>query len=68
MKQNLYQFPGKIVVDPSVPDNTIYFLNLKYKLVQVEGEYPITLKEVVDWEATAKASVVMFNISTNQGE
>jgi hypothetical protein len=64
----LKPFPFEIVVDPHAPKDSIYFLNLKYKMVQVGTGEPPRWKEVIDWEATAKASAVMSNISTNQGE
>ena len=53
---------GNIIVDENAPKDAIYLFDPKYKSVPVgEGEPP-NWKEVIDWEATAKASAVIYNI------
>jgi hypothetical protein len=52
-------FPfGQIIENENADPNTVYLWNPKYKTVLVEGG----MKEVVDWDATAKASAVIYNI------
>ena len=52
-------FPfGNIIVDENADPNAVYLFSPRYKTVLVEGG----MKEVVDWDATAKASAVIYNI------
>jgi len=52
-------FPfGNIIVDENADPTKVYLWNPRYKTVLVEGG----MKEVVDWDATAKASAVIYNI------
>lgn len=64
MKPNSLMFP-KLVVDPQAPKDSMYFIDIKYKRVQVGKSEPARFKEVIDWEATGRASAVICNI---QGE
>ena len=53
---------GNIVEDANMPKDAIYLFNPKYKTIPVgEGEPP-QWKTVIDWDATAKASAVIYNI------
>lgn len=49
------------IEDKNVPPNMFYILNPRYKLVP-EGEGSRVLIEVLDVEATARASVVIKNV------
>ena len=52
-------FPfGPIIEDKNADPTKVYLWNPRYKTVLVEGG----MKEVVDWDATAKASAVIYNI------
>ena len=51
----------RIVEDKAVPLNTLIILNPRYKLEQSKDD-PMVWEEVLDMEATAKASVVIKNI------
>ena len=53
---------GNVFVDESIPEGTMYLFNPKYKTIPVgEGEPP-RFKEVIDWDATARHSAVIYNI------
>ena len=53
---------GRMIVDKNADPSAVYLFNPRYKWVPVgEGE-PCTLKEVIDWDATAKESAVIYNI------
>lgn len=53
---------GNIIVDENTPKDAIYLFDPKYKSVPVgEGEPP-KFRTEIDWEATARASVVIYNI------
>jgi hypothetical protein len=57
---------GEFIEDENIPEGTFYIINQRYKTVQVnQGEPPI-LKEVLDIEATANASLVIKNIGTGK--
>jgi hypothetical protein len=45
---------GNVIVE----ENAVYLFSPRYKTVLVEGG----MKEVVVWDATAKASAVIYNI------
>ncbi len=52
-------FPfGKIIENENADPNAVYLFSPRYKTVLVEGG----MKEVVDWDATARASAVIVNI------
>jgi uncharacterized protein (DUF3820 family) len=53
---------GNMIVDDNADPNTVYLFNPKYKDVPVGTGEPLRMKEVIDWEATAKASAVVVNI------
>jgi hypothetical protein len=56
-------FPfGNIIVDENADPNAVYLFSPRYKTVLVEGG----MKEVVDWDATAKASAVITGIGLVQ--
>lgn len=53
---------GPMIVDERVPPNSVFLIGLRYKVVQDGlGEPPVRV-EILDMEATAKASAVIFNI------
>jgi hypothetical protein len=57
---------GEFIENESIPEGTLYIINPRYKTVQVnQGEPPI-LKEVLDIEATARASLIVKNIGTGK--
>ena len=53
---NLFgHYYGNVIIDSAMPEDTVHLFNPRYKTVQVgEGEPP-RFKEVIDWDATAKA-------------
>jgi hypothetical protein len=51
----------KIVEDPSQPVDTIILLSPRYKL-EPSKDYPMVMDEVLDVEATARASVMITGI------
>ena len=53
---------GEVVEDVNVPEGTVYLLGMRYKSVPVGKGEPPRFKEVIDWDATAKASAVIYNI------
>ena len=53
---------GPVVEDINCPPNTVYLFSPRYKTVPVGTGEPPNWKEVIDWEATAKASAVIYNI------
>lgn len=54
-------FPfGTIIEDENADPNAVYLFSPRYKTVLVEGG----MKEVVDWDATARASAVIFNLKS----
>jgi hypothetical protein len=56
-------FPfGQIIEDENADPTKVYLWNPRYKTVLVEGG----MKEVVDWDATAKASAVITGIGLVQ--
>ena len=54
------------VEDAGAPPNTLYIINPRYKLVPASDGSSV-LNEVLDIEATAKASLVIKNIGTGKG-
>jgi len=52
----------RVVVDKNCPPNTVFLLSPRYKTVQDGTGEPPRFKEVLDLEATAKASAVIYNI------
>ena len=57
-------FP-KIVEDASVPVDTLIILNPRYRMAPSKDDRMV-LEEVLDIEATAKASLVVKNIGTGK--
>ncbi len=55
----------KIISDPAMPVDTIILLNPRYKW-QVSANDPRVLEQVLDMEATAKASVVIRNVGVGK--
>jgi hypothetical protein len=53
---------GNIIVDENADPNTVYLFNPKYKTIPVGDGEPPRFKEEIDWDATAKASAVIYNI------
>ena len=60
---------GKAVVDVNVPDGTVYLLGMRYKPIMLAPGQSIDdlsfterLESGIDWDATAKASAVIYNI------
>jgi hypothetical protein len=53
---------ANVVVDKDCPPNTVFLLSPRYKKVQDGTGEPPRFKEVLDLEATAKASAVIYNI------
>jgi hypothetical protein len=49
---------GNVIVEENADPNAVYLFSPRYKTVLVEGG----MKEVVVWDATAKASAVIYNI------
>ena len=56
-------FPfGNIIVDENADPHTLYFVGMRYKTVPVGTGEPPRFEDIIDWEATAKASAVIRNI------
>lgn len=56
-------FPfGNIIVDENADPNAVYLFSPRYKMVPVGDGEPPRFREVIDWDATAKASAVIYNI------
>jgi hypothetical protein len=56
-------FPfGKIIEDENADPTKVYLWNPKYKTIPIGSGEPPRFKEVIDWDATAKASAVIYNI------
>ena len=55
----------KIISDPGLPVDTIILLNPRYKW-QASADDPRVLEEVLDLDATAKASVVVRNVGVGK--
>ncbi len=53
---------GNIVEDENMPKGTVYLFSPGYKFVPVGVGEPPRFKEVIDWEATSKASAVITGI------
>lgn len=53
---------SKIIASEDCPPNAVFLLNPRYKRVQDGIGEPPRFKEVLDIEATAKASAVIYNI------
>lgn len=51
-------YHGNIVENKNMPEGTVYLFSPRYKMVPVEGG----IREEIDWDATAKASAVIYNI------
>jgi hypothetical protein len=49
---------GNVVEDKNADPNTVYLFSPRYKMVPADGG----LREEIDWEATAKASAMIYNI------
>lgn len=57
---------ANVVVDKDCPPNTVFLLSPRYKTVQDGTGEPPRFKEVLDVEATAKASAVIYNVGANE--
>jgi len=60
---------GAVVDDVNVPEGTVYLLGMRYKpIVLAPGQslndipFEEQLERGIDWDATAKASAVIYNI------
>ena len=49
---------GNVVQNTDVTPSAVYLFSPRYKWVPVENG----MREEIDWEATAKASAVIYNI------
>ncbi len=57
---------GPIIEDKHADQNMVYLFNPRYKTIPIgEGE-PHRMRTVIDWEATAKASAVIYNIGEDK--
>ena len=57
---------GNIVEDKNAYPNTVYLFNPRYKNVPVGTGEPPKFRIEVDWDATAKASAVIYNIGDTE--
>ena len=55
-------FPFNFTIDENTDPNSIYWVDMRYKMVPVGTGEPHRTQEVVDWDATARASAVIRNI------
>lgn len=55
-------YHGNIVEDENMPEGTVYLFSPRYKTVPIGDGEPPRFKEVIDWEATGRASAVITNI------
>ena len=55
-------FYGNVVEDENAPKDAVYLFSPRYKTVPVGEVEPARWKTVIDWDATAKASAVIYNI------
>jgi len=53
---------GNVVVSEYAPEGTILLMALRSKGIPMRVGETITLEKIVEWEATAKASAVIYNI------
>lgn len=53
---------GNIVEDENTPKDSVFLFSPRYKWVPVEGG----MREEIDWDATAKASAVIYNIGESK--
>jgi hypothetical protein len=60
---------GAVVEDVNVPEGTVYLLGMRYKPIvlapgQSINDTPLEeqVERGIDWEATGKASAMIFNI------
>lgn len=58
--------PFNFIADPCVPEDTIYLVGMRYKAVPINTGEPPRFEEVIDWEATAKASAVIDNVKVEK--
>ena len=55
-------FPfGNIIVDENADPNAVYLFSPRYKTVPVGVGDPHRTHEVIDWDATSRASAVIIN-------
>ena len=60
-------FPfGNIIENENANPNTVYLWNPKYKTIPIGSGEPPRFKEVIDWNATAKESAVIYNIGEDR--
>jgi len=53
---------SNIILDGNADQHTVYFFNPIYKTVPVCIGEPTSMKEVIDWDATANVSAVILNV------
>lgn len=53
---------SNIIVDENADQNTVYFFSPEYKNVPIGTGEPPTFRTEIDWDATSKASAVIYNI------
>lgn len=59
-----YEMLSNIIISEDVSTDTVFILSPRYKTVQDGTGEPPRFKEVLDLEATAKASVVIYNVGS----
>ena len=53
---------GSVVESNWVPEGTILLMALRSKGIPVRDGETITIEKLIDWEETARASAVIYNI------
>ena len=62
----MMNLPFVFIEDKYAPEGTILMTALKYRAVPVGVGEPPQFKEVIDWDATAKASGVIKNFGEDK--
>jgi hypothetical protein len=57
---------SNIIVDENIPKGSVYLFNPKYKDVPVGTGEPPKFRTEIDWDATAKASALIYNIGDKE--
>ena len=55
-----------VVEDINANPNSVYLVGINYKTVPVGSGEPPKFREIIDWNATAKASAVITGIQPKQ--
>jgi len=58
--------PFDVIEDVNTDPNTLYLVGMRYKTIPVGTGEPPRFEEVIDWDATAKASAVIREIGPAQ--